>query len=227
MTKQQSLLILLATMTTLSFSQATRNIEVVDASAAGSPIALKGHISFDPTRALLSVTGHNRSRQGLLALLAEVNAKPFIFYREQHDHFFKEIEITAHSDFIIGGGPIEFPFGNSSEARGVANETTHAEAKVLWVQFEDGSTWGDKQSEATVFAARAEIKEFLGHLMTVQKESGDDAFVRELSAPQPSGSAVEAMAAGFRQLQQFHGTAALVDHINKRLIIGNARLTKK
>lgn len=216
---KQLLLILIAA--TLAFSQSS--IEIADASASGSPVTLKGNVSFANTQAAVTVTGHNNSNKGVLAYLVVIETSPLLNFRVEHDHYFKGEDIAATSDFSVCQGPAgEFPL-DTDMAKQVADQTVKGQAKVLWVQLEDGSTWGDAAEGATISAQRVANRAFFVHLLTVQKESGDAAFVQELSAPQPAGSSVEGLAKVFKHLQQTDGTTALIDHINKRLAIGNAR----
>lgn len=221
---------------TAALSQTRAPIRVDDASAAGSPVALSGTLSFEPasnpTKAVLRVSGQNLTDRGIMAVLITIDALPLFNFREEHDHFFKQIEITPRSRFgISGGGPIEFPFGketiNGRQAPSPVGEIKKVEARAVWVQFEDGSTWGDESAGETMRAERVEMRNFFVHLLDVHRQSGERGLLQELASPHHPGSITESLAMSFQQLQQTHGTAALVDHINQRLALGASRSEKQ
>jgi len=227
-------LLLVVLAASMAFSQ--RVMPVADTSASGSPVALSGTLTFKPTEAILSVAGQNRSARGIMAILIQMDAPPLISFRSEHDHFFKAIEITPNSHFLVSGGAIQVPLGGNgllndkvvvNNGETAALEVKRVEAKAVWVQFEDGSTWGDEKEGAAMRSERVEIKAFLTHLLTVQKQSGDDAFLQELSAKQPRGSTTESMAVAFQHLIKIDGTAAMIQHVKDRLAIGASRADKQ
>jgi hypothetical protein len=59
------------------------------------------------------------------------------------------------------------------------------EAAVLFVQFEDGSTWGDDQAGKGMLAERPQKLAYLKRLVETYYESGDAAFAVLLDEPEP------------------------------------------
>jgi hypothetical protein len=61
----------------------------------------------------------------------------------------------------------------------------NVEAAVLFVQFEDGSTWGDDQAGKGMLAERPQKLAYLKRLVETYYESGDAAFAALLDEPEP------------------------------------------
>ncbi len=192
-------------------------IPITDTSNEGSPIALEGTFAFDQNSSVLTVVGHNKSPQAVLAVVAVVLVNPVINFNSEHDHYFSSMQIDVNRDFDVVETPT-LPL-DASDLQSLASQTSGT-AKVLWVQFVDGTTWGDKQVESRIFRERQEIKAFLTHLLDVYNQSGADAFLSAVAEHQSSDSA-EGMAEMYRDK---HKTPAeLVELISKQLAIGNSR----
>jgi hypothetical protein len=220
------LTLLVVMLAALAFSQAREPITVTDVSTADSPVALSGKLTLGPEKAMLDVTGQNLSDKGILALVATIEGPPDLSLRSVHDHFFKNMVIAPHSKVEVTGG-FEHPFGKERIGNGPwytpVWDIKRVEAKTIWVQFEDGSTWGDEATGEEVRRERVEAKNFLTHVLEIYQQSGEAAFLKALSASQPRGSTSAVLAHSYRRQQQKQGTTAVVDHIRERLAIGNAR----
>jgi hypothetical protein len=215
--------IIVAVLSTyLAFAQ-TKTIPFDDNSETGCPVTLKGDVSFTPTNVVLAVTAHNNSKLGVLATVAQLDVSPIIFYTEWHDHYFKNPIISAPlSDFTIADGT-QFPLDTPS-AKTLSAKTDHAFGKILWIQFSDGTTWGDAPTGNQVFTERRQMKSFQTSLVTAFETGGNDAFLKVLSAPPNSVS--EGLAAKFQAMLQSSNVLTVVTTIKDRLATGNSRQLK-
>jgi len=60
----------------------------------------------------------------------------------------------------------------------------HAAFKVQFIQFEDGSTWGDYQTKEDVMARRAKNMAVLSHLVDAHDTGGEAGFAAALDEPE-------------------------------------------
>jgi hypothetical protein len=60
----------------------------------------------------------------------------------------------------------------------------HAQFKVLFIQFADGSTWGDYQTGKDVMARREKRMVILSHLVDAYDTGGEAAFAAALDEPE-------------------------------------------
>ena len=182
------LMILLASA--LTFAQ---KFDVSDLSASDSPISFTGTTKILKTGTACVVTAHNNSTQSLLAVRATVEAatryawdQPVTF---QHDSFFKESGITPNLDFDMVDEDM-YSGEERTYVNGVLveppppNFACHAKVKVLFIQFEDGSTWGDYEAKKDVMARRAKNMAILTHLVEAYDTGGQTAFDAALDAPE-------------------------------------------
>ena len=143
------------------------------------------------------VTMHNDSTQDLLAveLTGEVTS-PEGWNQStglSYDHFFKEAGIPPGEDFDVVG-PDFFDSVNQGPTyiNGVLVKpqepkkdlVCHAEFKVQFIQFEDGSTWGDYQTKKDVMARRAKNMAILSHLVDAYDTGGEAGFAAALDEPE-------------------------------------------
>jgi hypothetical protein len=157
-----------------------------DITAKGSPVSL--NVKTTAPDPVPYVIAHNNSTKGILALSAVINVT---------DVNGNVIPCFTRQDYAFKFGIIA-----SKEERGVAPmesselgiKIAHAEGAVLFVQYDDGSTWGDAQAGEKMLAARPQKLAFLKHLVEVYYESGDSAFTVALDSPLP-GSAEYKVAA--------------------------------
>jgi hypothetical protein len=179
---------------TLAFGQKTAHkFEVSDMSASDSPISFTGTTKQLNTGTACVVTAYNNSSQSLLALVATAEVatphewdQPVSF---EYDGFFKEILISPGLDFdVVDEGMYSGVEG--TYVNGVLVKTPpqkfacHAKTKVLFIQFEDGSTWGDYQTGKDVMARRAKNIAILSHLVEAYDKGGEAAFATALDEPE-------------------------------------------
>jgi hypothetical protein len=72
--------------------------------------------------------------------------------------------------------PQEERFACPIEVADPGAKVTEMAGAVLFVQFEDGTTWGNPQAGKNLLAARPQKLAFLKHLVEAYYESGQDAF---------------------------------------------------
>jgi len=218
-----------ATLLTLLLASALalgQKFDVSDLSASDSPISFTGTTKILKTGTACVVTAHNNSRQSLLAVRATVDAatryawdQPVTF---TYDGFFKESGIPPGLDFdvvdegmysnvertYVNGVPVEPP---------PANFACHAKVKVLFIQFEDGSTWGDYETKKDVMARRAKNMAKLAHLVEAYDTGGQTAFDAALDEPETKQIAYRLKAeAEYRK-------TTMIELARKRLAAGQKR----
>jgi hypothetical protein len=64
-----------------------------------------------------------------------------------------------------------------------SNQAVTASAEIEFVQFQDGSTWGDSDTETEAFQARSATLQKLRSLQRVYAEQGEKAFLDALAEP--------------------------------------------
>jgi hypothetical protein len=146
-----------------------------DVSAKGSPLSLKID-KIDSTDPDPYVIAHNNSGKGVLAIVALMNFK---------DATGQGFPLTTQQDYAFKFGVLK-----SHEERGVAPVNIDSDIKVsegvgavLFVQFEDGSTWGDTGAGKQLLDSRPKRLAFLKRLVELYYQSGQDAFDAALNDP--------------------------------------------
>lgn len=207
----------------LAFGQ---NFDVSDVSASDSPISFTGTTKILKTGTACVVTAHNNSSQSLLALRVTADAatryqwdQPVAF---KYDGFFKESGITAGLDFDVvdesAYSVVERSYVNGSlVAPPSPNFACHAKVKVLFIQFEDGSTWGDDETKKDVTVNRAKTMAALTHLVEAYDSGGQTAFDAALSAP-----ALKEIAFRMKYEAEYYKTT-MIELARRRLAAGQKR----
>jgi hypothetical protein len=174
----------------LAFGQ---KFDVSDLSASDSPISFTGTTKTLKTGTACVVTAHNNSSQSLLAMRVTGDAatryhsdQPVAF---TYDGFFKESGIPPGLDFdVVEEGSysvVESTYDNGSPVKQPPPHfACHAKVKVLFIQFEDGSTWGDYAAKKDVTARREKNIAILTHLVEAYDTGGQTAFDAALNEPE-------------------------------------------
>jgi hypothetical protein len=211
----------------LAFGKKTgQKFEVSDLSASDSPISLTGTTKQLKAGTACVVTAHNNSSQSLLALVATAEVatahewdQPVSF---EYDGFFKESLIAPGLDFdVVDEGMYSGVEG--TYVNGVLVETPpqkfacHAKVKVLFIQFADGSTWGDYQTGKDVMARRAKNIARLSHLIEAYDKGGETAFAAALGEPE-----LAKMAYHLKETAPYYKTT-VIDLARKRLAAAQKR----
>ena len=190
-----------ATILTLLLTSALvlgQKFDVSDLSASDSPISFSGTAKVSKTGTTCMITMINNSSKGLLAVevTGEVTSPEG---RNQstglsYDHFFKEAGIRpAGEDFgAVGADFFDSMNQGCTYMNGVEVKpqepkkdlVCHAAFKVQFIQFEDGSTWGDYQTKEDVMARRAKNMAVLSHLVDAHDTGGEAGFAAALDEPE-------------------------------------------
>ena len=211
---------------------------VRDTSPAECPLSITGTLSFNGTpQPPVRIFAHNHSAKEVLALVAmfdvtSPDGSPMAVALE-HEYFFRETTETAGgSTFAIVNDHIDFPVYTSEyiltpDGRRfpVKYPPPHApEVKVGFVQFEDGSIWGDKRLGQTMIAERPIMMAYLQNLLKRYSSGGEAAvkatLAEEISSNSPS---LHALAHVLRQAEAKDGMNALIELIRQKIIAAEER----
>jgi hypothetical protein len=193
-------------LTILLTSSLTFGQKFQDVTAKGSPLSL--NVKIDQTDSQPYVFARNNSSRGVLALTAAID---FTDASGQVAHGF------SRADFVFKHGVMA-----SRVERGIMPvesfepgvKITHAEGAVLFVQFEDGSTWGDPEAGKSMLAARPQKLAFLQHLVEAYYEKGDAGFAAALDEVKPISP--EGSVAGCLKADAEYEKVAAIDLAKKR-----------
>ncbi len=171
-------------------------IAMRDVSGRHSPIRVSGAISFEdkPGEAMrytyrLDGSVKNASRKAALLIVIHftdggVNA-PGLDYVYSDERFFGPDELKSGESEPTRCGTIPMPV---SYVNGVPvdedvgpNAIPFAKSEVLFVQFADGTTWGDAKQAHMVLGSRVKTRTELGRLRGVLGEHGEEALTDQLS----------------------------------------------
>jgi hypothetical protein len=179
---KRAILLTVLLASALSFGQ---KFDVSDLSASDSPISFTGRTMIIKTGTACVVTAHNKSSHGLLAVRITTDAATSYQWDQpvefQYDGFFKESGIAPGLDFdVVDEGAysaVERTYVNGSLVEPPSpNFLCHAKAKVLFVQFEDGSDWGDYEIKKDVMAHREKNMATLARMVEAYDTNGPAAF---------------------------------------------------
>lgn len=166
-----------------------QTLQISDDSPKGSPVSLRGTVTFDqkdPNDLACSVTGHNQSAKSIITYAVELDIKeptgePQILHFE-HDRFFKDLNISLpQTDFPILTDCVV------GHERNIPRTPAPPEAhgKLLFVQYDDGSVWGDNETTSEVMRQRADTLAYLQSLKAAYSSGGPSALSQALLKDQP------------------------------------------
>jgi hypothetical protein len=144
-----------------------------DVSAKGSPVSLLVQHNDADMRSYAAA--RNNSSKGILALVAVVRTT---------DDYGRVVPCDSYMDNAFKSGvlaPKEERFACLLEPADEGAKVTNAEGAVLFVQFDDGTTWGDLNAGKEMLAARPKKLAFLQKLVATYYQSGEDAFTALLN----------------------------------------------
>jgi hypothetical protein len=103
------------------------------------------------------------------------------------DEHGRDVPCMSHMDyaFKIVLAPHEERFACLMDPADEGAKVTSVVGAVLFVQFDDGTSWGDPAAGKEVLAARPQKLAFLKNLVETYYESGEDAFATLLNEPKP------------------------------------------
>ena len=192
---KRAILLTVLLASALSFGQ---KFDVSDVSDSASPISFTGTTKILKTGTACVVTAHNNSSHGLLAVRITADTatshewdQPVEF---RYDGFFKQSGIASGMDFDVvdeeAYSAVESTDMNGSLVKSPSRHfPCHAKATVLFIQFEDGSEWGDYEIKKDVMAHRAKSMATLRELVEAYDTGGQAAFDATLNQSAPKSVA--------------------------------------
>jgi hypothetical protein len=163
-----------------------QTVQFVDDSPSGSPVSFHGTITFpaNPDEATCEVIGYNNSPKAIIAYTLEVHfTKPTGETETGYwtpDRFFKRGNIASpQADFPVmascdSGHSLNGSFKPAAPA---------AKIRTLFIQYEDGSVWGDDKAVAEAMFQRTETVKYLRSLRDAYSDGGDYALYQALQDP--------------------------------------------
>ena len=176
-----------------------------DVSAKDSPVSLGvKHDGKGPYAAV-----RNNSNKAILAMVAEVRAT---------DEKGNRVPCMSSMDYAFKAGvlsPQEERFACLMDAADEGAKVISVEGAVLFVQFDDGTTWGDPAAGRELLAARPQKLAFLKNLVETYYEKGEAAFATLLKEPKLRSP--EFTVAGCLKADAEYEKIATIDLAKKRL----------
>lgn len=171
-----------------------------DRSPHHSPIHIDGYVTFRDNTGeniryyWLHASAKNTSKRGIAAWSASLETTggsgPELHFIASHDFFFtgdvlapSETEGVSDQSFPIRL-VLRPPNGNRyAETADASAPPANAFVRVQFVQFTDGSIWGDRDEAAKVQLERRETLDKVKSLEQVYSEQGEKAFMDALAEP--------------------------------------------
>jgi len=163
-----------------------------------------------------TVTVRNIAGKSALALVLTIKTATSEM-RYSHDFFFKKGGLAPEETFDIPiGGGLTFTFNAmTTKAR--------ADAELRFIQFDDGSTWGDKAAAESLIADRARVEVYLRGLLAAYTDQGERGLVSALRTPPHLHSSAYEVYQRLMRMQKESGTAATLEGIRTRLKVAADR----
>jgi hypothetical protein len=178
-------------------SREQQRYELVDASGHRSPVHIAGYVTFSDDSSKVTrysyqvdASAANVSNKSVLLLRLRFQTSggsaPGLDDVYENDYFFGEGTLAPGALESVHLAPYGFsaPIVNGIPLVETADPSTPrptATAQVEFVQFTDGSTWGDRDAAAEVFRLRRATVRQLTALEQTYVQSGEQAFRGELS----------------------------------------------
>ena len=198
-----------------AWSQLTYTVPVVDKSDSGSPLKISGTASFTElivansvkASSTFKVDARNVGEKAIILVLVYVDeAGPHgvgTYHVIQRDHFFWG-NIAPGESIALARGPLaKRPSACCISPRGPANEPK-AEIRVQYVQFMDGSTFGNETTAKDILGTRSAILDALRRLDNASNSENFLALLAQKIQPEGADTFLET----FRRTRKSHGTAA-------------------
>jgi hypothetical protein len=204
-------------------------VPIVDKSDSGSPLENEGNITLsEMTNYGTSIRSHkdqwtvrNKSHKPIITIIETLRIR----YASGH---IKEVKNQYEAFFgptlLKPGDAVSFSDNASgNEFSKVTQNSNEPICEVLarWVQFADGSTWGDVAYAEELLKTRAAILNQLKQLDTVYKTQGLEQFALQLQQRvQPD---VDVYLGHLRKVQLSQGTQAAIDELEDHLRFADAK----
>lgn len=158
-------------VTSLVFAQNHADGKFQDASPKGAPASLS--VKYDPDIGLYASI-RNTSGKGILAFFA---------ITEPTDSRGQSVPCHSQADFVFKASSLApeaerfaCTMDTSTGPTDPGATIVKAVGAVLWVQFEDGSTWGDAESGKKILSVRSRKLAYLQKLVAEYYDNGESAF---------------------------------------------------
>jgi hypothetical protein len=158
-------------VTSLIFAQNPADVKFQDVSAKGAPASLS--VKYNSDIGLYAAV-RNTSGRGILAFFAII---------EPTDSRGHTVPCQSRADFIFKDSILApqaerfaCPMETSSDSNEPGATVVKAVGAVLWVQFEDGSTWGDAETGKQILSVRSRKLTFLQKLVAEYSDNGETSF---------------------------------------------------
>ena len=210
-----------------------QTIPVYDDSSAGSPVSITGTVTLffgftsflspDSSTVDCSITGHNHASKSIIMSVVELKlTQPSGVLGEstfQRDVFFKPLTISLpNSDFTMWDPAM----GTAFDVPGTPT-TPEAHAKVIFLQFEDGSMWGDANAAARLIEKRPAVLAFLESLKSSYSTDGPDGLEKALARDPKPGTRSWGELAYLRMIRDQAGINAVAETVDQQLATAERR----
>jgi hypothetical protein len=212
-------------------------LQVTDTSAPGSPIHISGSVIVAEsieTSARCAVVHASRCSIGSTQKeikMRNVGNRPIVGYvaslriRTPNGNFKGgnyESERIFSRLFVPGETESWPPENGGTEIRSQSADlkptTSEASAQVVFVQFGDGTIFGDVKSGENLLRTRQQALESLAQLDAIYTEQGEQAFIQAAQQPGAGGML------GIAQFEEQDGPAATIARIRRMLATAKERL---
>ncbi len=209
------LVVLSFCLTRSAWPQLTYTVPIVDKSDPRSPLKISGTASFTElivansvkSSSTFKVDARNVGDKAIILVLAYVDEDgPHGVGTHQviqRDHFFWGNIAPRESLVLARGDPGRRTSACCVSPRGPANEPK-AEVRVQYVQFIDGSTFGDETTAKDILGTRSAILDALRRLDNASNSENFLALLAQKIQPEDADIFLET----FRRTCKSHGTAA-------------------
>jgi hypothetical protein len=168
-----------------------RRMKLQDVSAEGSPISVSGYVTYRyddskkfPFSYRENISAKNVSGKSVLLMVMHLEAEgtPGSDETFSQEYFFGPalepggVEVHDEPGASFGQAVNGIPLVDSEH-----DPHAVASVRVEFVQFGDGSTWGDADSARTVLHMRSETLAQLDRLEHIYEQAGEDAFLEEFA----------------------------------------------
>jgi len=223
------LVVLSFCLTRSAWPQLTYTVPVVDQSDSRSPLKISGTASFTElivansvkSSSTFKVDARNVGDKAIILVLVYVDeAGPHGVGTHQviqRDHFFWG-NIAPGESIVLARGPLaKRPSACCISPRGPANEPK-AEIRVEYVQFIDGSTFGNETTAKDILGTRSAILDALGRLDNASNSENFLALLAQKIQPEDADIFLET----FRRTRKSHGTAAARAQVHRGVTAATA-----
>ncbi|MCI0625163.1 MAG: hypothetical protein L0387_26555 [Acidobacteria bacterium] len=204
----------------------SQTLPVVDRTEGASPVTVSGtvtiseQVSGDQVTYSLAenIAATNISEKTILTMVVWLDVSfpraPDVRIVKQYECFFAPDVINPGETHILNTPQPSSMFGNFDPDAPL--KEAKAELRAVYIQFLDGSVFGDSAAAKDMLRIRKETEKTLWHLNKIYRKKGLESFAAELQ--EPDGTAeVDNLLENVRQVQREQGTAEAVRRVQGML----------